>query len=67
MKRILTGSLISFCIVMGSILLLIPFLSAVGGYDTAETTYHLPTHALLIALIFTTVISTVLILDKLNK
>lgn len=37
------------------------------GYSTVEASYHLPTHALLIGLIFTNIFCTLLILDKLKN
>jgi hypothetical protein len=37
------------------------------GYSTVEASYHLPTHALLIGLIFTIIFCTLLILDKLKN
>lgn len=37
------------------------------GYSTVEASYHLPTHALLIGLMFTIIFCTLLILDKLKN
>ncbi len=37
------------------------------GYFTVEASYHLPTHALLIGLIFTIIFCTLLILAEINS
>jgi hypothetical protein len=39
-------------------------LVAAFGYSTVEASYHLPTHALLVGLMFTVIFCTLLILDK---
>lgn len=36
------------------------------GYTTVEASYHLPTHVLLVGLMFTVIFCTLLILDKLK-
>ncbi len=36
------------------------------GYSTVEASYHLPTHTLIVGLIFTYILSALLILDKLK-
>ena len=42
-------------------------LNAMTNYSTFEGSYHLPTHALLIGLIFTVIICTMIILEELRK
>lgn len=37
------------------------------GYSTVEASYHLPTHALLVGLMFVIIFCTILILEKLKK
>jgi hypothetical protein len=42
-------------------------LNVLLSYTSVEASFHLPTHALLIGSIFTVILCTVLILERLNK
>lgn len=42
-------------------------LVAAFGYSTVEASYHLPTHTLLVGLMFTVILCTILILNKLKN
>ena len=53
-------------IFFGSLYILSPIISNIG-YTSVESSYHLLTHALLVALILTLITCTKLIMDKLNE
>lgn len=44
-----------------------PVLAAVLNYNTVEASEHVRTHALLISLIFTVILCTIFILEKIKK
>jgi 1,4-dihydroxy-2-naphthoate octaprenyltransferase len=66
-QNILTALAYTFLVVILSYLCFGPILNAVSNYSTAEASYHLPTHALLVGIIFTVIICTILLLEEIKK
>ncbi len=66
LKIILKSIGITILVVVASYLLIGKMLVFAFNYSTVESSYQLPTHALLIGLIFVFIFCTILILDKIE-
>ncbi len=66
-KLILKAFGLTFLSVTISYFLIGRLLVVAFGYSEVEASYHLPTHALLVGLMFTVIFCTILILDKLKN
>jgi hypothetical protein len=67
LKLMLKAMGIAFLVIVMSYYVLGGLLTAMFGYPSYEASFHLPTYALLVGLIFTVIFCTLLILDKLKN
>jgi hypothetical protein len=65
--NILTALALTALVVLVSYLCFGTILNAIANYSTVEASYQLPTHALLVGLIFTVIICTMIILEELRN
>jgi len=66
MKKIILALLATAATLLITVFILVPIVSNMG-YSFVEGSYHLITHALLVALIFTVIFCTITIIEALNK
>ena len=66
-QKILGALFLTILVVIVSYLGIGFALNAMLNYSSVEASFHLPTHALLVGLIFTMIFCTILILDRLKR
>jgi len=66
MKKIGGAFVITILIFLFTIFVVTPIMSNLG-YSSAEASYHLVTHALLVSLIFTVIVCTMILIEKMNE
>ncbi|MEF2899971.1 MAG: hypothetical protein U0N84_00700 [Terrisporobacter sp.] len=66
MKKILSALIITIIIFVFNVWVVVPIISNMG-YSSVESSYHLVTHSLLLSLIFLLILSTLLILEKIEN
>ena len=66
MKKILSALIITIIIFFFNVWVVVPIISNMG-YSSVESSYHLVTHSLLLSLIFLLILSTLLILEKIEN
>ena len=66
MKKILSALIIKIIIFVFNVWVVVPIISNMG-YSSVESSYHLVTHSLLLSLIFLLILSTLLILEKIEN
>ena len=66
MKKILSALIITIIIFVFNVWVVVPIIS-IMGYSSVESSYHLVTHSLLLSIIFLLILSTLLILEKIEN
>ena len=66
MKKILSALIITIIIFVFNVWVVVPIIWNMG-YSSVESSYHLVTHSLLLSLIFLLILSTLLILEKIEN
>lgn len=66
MKKIGLAIVLTALIFFVATLVIAPIISNMG-YSSADASYHLQTHALIVALIFTVIVCTLIILGKIDE
>ncbi len=66
-QKMLVALFLTILVVIASYLGIGFTLNAILNYSSVEASFHLPTHALLVGLIFTVIFCTILILDRMKR
>jgi cation transporter-like permease len=66
MEKIIKSISITVCILLVSIIIIAPIVNKIG-YSSAEGSYHLVTHCILLSLIFTVIYCTLTILEEITS